>query len=175
MLKKTVLSTLFLLGSFVMVGVATPAQAQSIPPCVRSGCSGELCVRAGSGMNTSCVFQPEYACLQQASCEENANGMCAFTITPQVQACLDQANPSASPTASPSVSPSPSASPTPAVTPSPTVLIGDFNNDGRVNLLDHEILINSLFETGDSLQTDLNQDGKVNLLDYHILVLNLNP
>src|SRR6185369_14118632 len=91
--------------------------------CVRSGCNNELCVRAGSELMTTCVYRPEYACLQQATCEENAQGNCAFTITDTVRACLDQANPSASPqaSASPEASASPTASASPAASASPTV------------------------------------------------------
>lgn len=162
-----VLSTL--LSPSVFAQEASPEPTVSpLPSCVRSGCSGELCVPAGSEVSTTCIFKPEFACLQQANCERNEAGNCAFTITPQVQACLDQANPSVSP------SPSPSATPSPSPSPSPTTSPADINGDGRVNLLDYAILVNELFQTGPNLQADINGDGKVNLLDYHILLVNLS-
>jgi len=166
-----------ILSPSVFAQAVSPSPSTSpLPGCVRTGCSGELCVPAGSELSTTCIFKPEFACLQQAACERNSAGNCAFTITPQVQACLDQANPSPSPSPSPSASPSPSpaASPSPSPSPSPSTSPADLNGDGRVNLLDYAILVNELFQTGPDLQADINGDGKVNLLDYHILLVSLS-
>lgn len=52
-------------------------------------------------------------------------------------------------------------------------LVGDFNGDGRVNLLDYAILVADFFRAGSGLPTDLNQDGRVNLFDYSILIQRL--
>ncbi len=51
-----------------------------------------------------------------------------------------------------------------------STLVGDLNNDGKVNLLDYAILVHDLFKVGSDVQSDLNQDGKVNLLDYSMLI-----
>jgi len=177
-MKKTLLFGM-LISCFAIASAvfSTPVHAQegtSIPRCVRSGCSGQLCVPEGSELNTTCEFRPEYACYQQAACERNNAGNCAFTITPQVQACLDGNRPSASPVASPQASPVATPEASPEVSPSPTVIQGDLNGDGKVNLVDYSIMINELFDTGPNLTADINKDGKVNLVDYSILISNLS-
>lgn len=170
-MKKSFLIFSTFLGLALYSAVfSSPLQAQTTgdPACVRAGCSGQLCVPAGGAdIITTCEFRPEYACYQQASCELNSAGSCAFVITSQVQACLDNANASASP--SPTVSPS--ASPIIIIDP---VLVGDLNNDGKVNLIDYSILVTNLFSSDPAAQGDLNDDGKINLLDYSILVTNLS-
>jgi hypothetical protein len=57
--------------------------------CFASGCSGEVC--SDQQVFTACVFRPEYACYQQATCEQQSDGNCGWTQTPELQACL--ANP----------------------------------------------------------------------------------
>lgn len=114
-MKKTLLAVFLLLGSvYLSFGSAAPVFAQTgDPACVRAGCSGELCVPFGQQRATSCIYRPEYACYQQATCEMNSAGQCAFTITAQVQACLDGTRTSPTPTPTPSPTPSPSPSPVP--------------------------------------------------------------
>jgi len=164
--------TVYVLISYLTLSLVTSTFAPSaraivsdepVSRCVRAGCSGQLCLPFGTdGGVTTCAFRPEYACYKQAACETNNAGQCAFTITPSVRACLDDARPTAWPEASP------------AVSPSPTVLVADLNNDGRVNLIDYSIMVNDLFKTGPNLPADINKDGKVNLIDYSILVTNLS-
>ncbi len=50
---------------------------------------------------------------------------------------------------------------------STTILVGDINSDGIVNILDYTLLANA-FGTTDT-KADLNSDGIVNILDYTIL------
>lgn len=59
--------------------------------CVKSGCSGTVCVEEGKEMVTTCEFKPEYACYGDAVCERQPGGACGFTQTPALSACL--ANP----------------------------------------------------------------------------------
>ncbi len=69
-------------------------QRDEAPPsaCVRGGCSGQLCLAAGApGGITTCEFRPEYACYQAAACEQQADGACGFTMTPELQRCLEAA------------------------------------------------------------------------------------
>lgn len=47
----------------------------------------------------------------------------------------------------------------------PTVVLGDVNLDGVVNLLDVQPFVNLLVSGGYQIQADINQDGVVNLLD----------
>ena len=55
---------------------------------------------------------------------------------------------------------------TPTNSPTPTILAGDINRDGVVNILDFQILSNN-FGTSDP-DSDLNGDGIVNILDFQI-------
>jgi hypothetical protein len=63
-----------------------PAPAKQ---CFATGCSGEVC--SDEQVFSACVFRPEYACYQQATCEQQADGECGWTQTPELAACL--ANP----------------------------------------------------------------------------------
>ena len=71
-------------GSPTCLGT-TPVPA----PCVRSGCSGEIC--ADESRVSACVFRPEFACYQAAECKRQSNGQCGFAKTPALVACLNDA------------------------------------------------------------------------------------
>ncbi len=64
-------------------------EAPAAKTCMATGCSGEVC--SDQQVFSACVFRPEYACYQQATCEVQANGDCGWTQTPALAACL--ANP----------------------------------------------------------------------------------
>ncbi len=55
-------------------------------PCVRSGCSGELC--AEEPLVSACIWRPGFACYGSAVCERQANDLCGWTMTPALAACL---------------------------------------------------------------------------------------
>lgn len=59
--------------------------------CVTGGCSGELCLEAAEAENTvsTCVYKPEYACLQHSACERQANGSCGWTKNDQYNRCMN--------------------------------------------------------------------------------------
>lgn len=57
--------------------------------CRRTGCSGQLC--ALSPVDTTCEWQPEYACYQTASCKRQADAQCGWTETPELLECLANA------------------------------------------------------------------------------------
>ncbi|MEZ4288466.1 MAG: Kazal-type serine protease inhibitor domain-containing protein [Polyangiales bacterium] len=59
--------------------------------CVRSGCSNQLCVEAGTDAISTCEWEETYTCYEDARCERQANGQCGFTQTTEVQACVDAA------------------------------------------------------------------------------------
>jgi hypothetical protein len=67
-------------------GGAIPVCLADAAPCVRSGCSGQIC--AEKSMITTCDWRPEYACYQAAKCERQADGACGFTQTPALATCL---------------------------------------------------------------------------------------
>ena len=59
--------------------------------CVKSGCSGTMCVEPGKEMVTTCEYKAEYGCYREGKCERQDDGNCGWTQTPELQGCL--ANP----------------------------------------------------------------------------------
>lgn len=56
--------------------------------CITTGCSGQICAR--EEVASTCEFLPEYACYQElGTCEEQADGVCGWTDTPELSACLN--------------------------------------------------------------------------------------
>ncbi|HEY8223939.1 MAG TPA: DUF6748 domain-containing protein [Pyrinomonadaceae bacterium] len=62
------------------------AQTTSRKPCIKTGCSGQVC--SDEEVITTCEYRSEYECYKQARCERQANGECGFTQTPELTACL---------------------------------------------------------------------------------------
>jgi len=59
--------------------------------CVVAGCSGELCVPAGSETTASiCVYKASYQCYKTATCEVQSNGACGWTQTTELNRCLTE-------------------------------------------------------------------------------------
>ena len=56
------------------------------PSCFRTGCSGEVC--SDENVLTVCIYRPEYACYDHATCERQPTGECGWTPTPELDACL---------------------------------------------------------------------------------------
>jgi hypothetical protein len=57
-------------------------------PCVKGGCSGQICIEQGDDVMTTCEWQPQYACYQGAACERQSDGQCGWTDSAELQACL---------------------------------------------------------------------------------------
>ncbi len=70
---------------------ATPRTPASTDACVIGGCSGQVCGEAAAedGMVTTCEYRAEYACYKEAVCERQATGVCGWTETPTLRACLN--------------------------------------------------------------------------------------
>lgn len=83
-------------------------------------------------------------------------------------------SPSPSPTPSPSPSPSliPSQSPSPSPSSSPQPLVGDINNDGKVDRTDFAIFLTAFGSNNSS--ADLNSDNRVDIFDYNLLNQNFS-
>lgn len=60
-------------------------------PCMRTGCSGQVC--SDEEVITTCEYRTEYECYKKAACERQKNGECGFTETPELLACLKRARP----------------------------------------------------------------------------------
>lgn len=61
--------------------------------CVVSGCSGQLClekVKSQDGMVSTCEWLDEYQCYKSVVCEEQLNGLCGWTVTPEFTNCLEE-------------------------------------------------------------------------------------
>jgi eight-cysteine-cluster-containing protein len=58
--------------------------------CVRAGCSGQLCVKAGKANDivSDCMYREEYVCYDTAICEQQSDGECGWTDTPALSQCL---------------------------------------------------------------------------------------
>jgi hypothetical protein len=61
---------------------------------------------------------------------------------------------------------------TPEYSGSSLSILGDLNNDGKVDIFDYTIFIGDFGKTGTSLISDLNKDGKVDIFDYTIFSQN---
>ncbi len=68
----------------------TPQKPITKNECVVGGCSGQVCGEASTvdGMVTTCEYRAEYACYKEALCERQATGMCGWTDTLELRACL---------------------------------------------------------------------------------------
>ena len=57
--------------------------------CLVTGCSSQVC--SDEEVFTTCEFQPQYVCYQEAICERNLDGECGWRDTGALQECLDNA------------------------------------------------------------------------------------
>ncbi|HJT66476.1 MAG TPA: DUF6748 domain-containing protein [Pyrinomonadaceae bacterium] len=65
---------------------ADKATASTLKPCIKTGCSGQVC--SDQEVMTTCEYKTEYECYKKATCERQASGDCGFTPTPELNACL---------------------------------------------------------------------------------------
>jgi eight-cysteine-cluster-containing protein len=74
-----------------MPGEPPPAGGQA--ECVPGGCSGTVCAEAGDEVVTTCEWREEYACYQEAECTRQPDGLCGWTMSAELEACLTQGGP----------------------------------------------------------------------------------
>lgn len=58
--------------------------------CKIGGCSSQICGEKNEDLVTTCEWRPEYECYKIAICERQSNGKCGWTITEELQKCLEQ-------------------------------------------------------------------------------------
>jgi hypothetical protein len=58
--------------------------------CRKTGCGDTVC--ADRRLVTTCIFRPKDECFVDAVCERQSGGTCGFTITPEVEECLENIN-----------------------------------------------------------------------------------
>jgi len=70
-------------------GAASPPATRE---CVVGGCSNQLCTDAARGpLVSTCEWREEYACYRAATCTQQSNGQCGWTMTPELMQCLQAA------------------------------------------------------------------------------------
>ena len=57
--------------------------------CVVGGCSSQLCVEEGDPGVSTCEYRAEYACYREAVCERQESGLCGWTQSVELAACLE--------------------------------------------------------------------------------------
>jgi hypothetical protein len=62
---------------------------ENVASCFVGGCSGQVCSDQ-EGVISTCEWREEYACYQTATCERQPDGLCGWTPTPELNACLGQ-------------------------------------------------------------------------------------
>lgn len=70
---------------YLRAGAGKPTSG-SLKPCMKTGCSGQVC--SDQEVITTCEYKTEYECYKKATCERQANGDCGFTPTTELNACL---------------------------------------------------------------------------------------
>lgn len=58
------------------------------PDCYVGGCSSQICSDQ-EGVSSTCDWQDSYACYATATCERQGDGLCGWTETPELTACLE--------------------------------------------------------------------------------------
>ena len=87
-------SVAVIIGAFAPAPILAPAPTLTpdipVPPvaqCRATGCSSQVC--ADQDVITTCEFRPEFDCFRTAQCERQADNQCGWTMTSELQACLE--------------------------------------------------------------------------------------
>jgi hypothetical protein len=56
--------------------------------CQIGGCGGEIC--SENPMFSLCLYKPQHDCYKATLCEPQLEGGCGWTMTPELQSCLNQ-------------------------------------------------------------------------------------
>ena len=73
-------------GSFSCTERACADAGIPVDLCRPTGCSGQIC--AEHAVASTCEWREEYACYRSATCERQSDGLCGWTQTPELRACL---------------------------------------------------------------------------------------
>lgn len=76
--------------TFNVVPRTVPVVNNPSAKCYIGGCSQQLCTDQPGAMST-CEYRPIYACYKTATCEQQTNGQCGWTQTPELVACVQNA------------------------------------------------------------------------------------
>lgn len=68
-----------------------PRQSPPPPkPCYVGGCSNQIC-SGTQGVISTCEYRPQYQCYESAECKLQPSGVCGWTQTQALTACLSEA------------------------------------------------------------------------------------
>jgi hypothetical protein len=68
-------------------GFDLPGTCRKPKACMKTGCSGTVC--SDKDVITTCQVSPTDACYVGASCGQQADGSCGFSLTPAQEACIN--------------------------------------------------------------------------------------
>ena len=63
-------------------------EEENYKKCVRSGCSGQLCVEEGKEIPSTCEWTCKYGCYKDKYCKR-INGQCKWDETPEFKECAE--------------------------------------------------------------------------------------
>lgn len=66
----------------------TPSPTPVGNECRATGCSGQVC--SDTDASTTCEYRAEYACYKTAKCERQSSGACGWTLTEELNKCLNE-------------------------------------------------------------------------------------
>lgn len=70
----------------IPVNISNQISTPTTQACKPTGCSGQVC--SDKEVITTCEYTAAYACYKTAKCERQTNGVCGWTPTPELQACI---------------------------------------------------------------------------------------
>lgn len=71
----------------VVISVQKIGEDTASGGCYVGGCSGQICSDSKDVVST-CEYLPKYVCFKEAKCEKQENGICGWTQTAELKACL---------------------------------------------------------------------------------------
>lgn len=73
--------------TFKVVLTQTQPVTNAVGKCYVGGCSQQLCTGEANALST-CEYRESYGCYKIATCERQSNGICGWTATQALNACL---------------------------------------------------------------------------------------
>ena len=79
------------MNRIIVASIIAVTLVSTLKTCYKGGCSGQLCSDQ-EGLTSTCDWTAIYGCYQTAKCELQNNTQCGWTITPQLETCILNAN-----------------------------------------------------------------------------------
>ncbi len=78
----------FIVAVILLVVTVNASRGKTPIKCVKSGCSGTLCVKEGEEVTSTCEWKDEYQCYQAATCKQQSSGRCGWVQDSRLKKCL---------------------------------------------------------------------------------------